>query len=253
MQKFKKGRATSGSRVWFEVQSEPAEVFIYDEIGAGFMGGGVPAEDFIRGVKAIGLGPDDSLTVRLNSPGGSLFDGFSIYNYLASAKYRVNVRIDGVAASAASLIAMAGTLTMPENTFLFIHAPWMLVAGNAEDMRKAASDLDKMKESAVGTYLRKTGDRVSRADLIKMLDDETWLSAEKAVTLGFADTVDKPVRAAAFLDFDLSMWRNLPSALSKQRIEDQSEEDMWREIEQQEVAEQRREIVERRAILQTLK
>lgn len=223
MLKINRGNPEAGARAWFQVRAAqkngPAEVFIYDEIGRGFFGGGVAAEDFVAAIKALKLGAGDELTVRINSPGGNLFDGTTIYNYLRSSKARVVVRIDGVAASAASIVAMAGDrIEMPENAFLFIHNPWMVAAGDAAVMRKAADDLDQMREGAVATYLRRTGDKVSRAQLIEMLDAETWLTAEQSVQHGFADAVDEPVRAAALARFDLQQYGfAIPPAVAQAR------------------------------------
>ena len=123
--------------------------------------------------------------------------------------------VQGVAASAASLIAMAGDeVRMPENSFLFIHNPWMMAAGDAKTMRKIADDLDLMRDGAVRTYQRKVGDRVTTKELVQMLDAETWLGADKAVELGFADVLEQPIAAAALSRFDHRRWPNLPSALS---------------------------------------
>ncbi len=199
-----------GTREWFRVNAKKgkaAEVLIYDEIGAGFFGGGVAAADLIKQLQGLKMEPGDELTVRINSPGGNMFEGFAIHNYLRSSKAKVVVRIDGVAASAASMIAMAGDrIEMPENAMLFIHNPWMWVAGDAATMRKAAEDLDQMRDSAATSYLRKAGDKLSRPDLIAMLDAETWLSAEDSVKYGLADAVDEPVRAAALAKFDFAQY-----------------------------------------------
>jgi ATP-dependent Clp protease protease subunit len=212
-------RLEAGTRQWFRVQAKQgntAEIFIYDEIGRGFFGGGVAAEDLVKEIKALKLGADDELKVRINSPGGQFFEGITIHNFLRTLKAKVNVRIDGVAASAASVVAMAGDrVEMPQNAMMFIHNPWMFAAGDARTMRKAADDLDQMAQSAIGTYLRKSGEKLARGELIKMLDAETWLSAEDSVKFGLADVVDEPVRAAALAQFDLSKYGfPVPSAIA---------------------------------------
>jgi len=202
--------AQVGTRQWFRVQAKQgniAEVFIYDEIGRGFFGGGVAAEDLVKEIKALKLGSDDELKVRINSPGGQFFEGITIHNFLRTLKAKVNVRIDGVAASAASVVAMAGDrVEMPQNAMMFIHNPWMFAAGDAKIMRKAADDLDQMAQSSIVTYLRKTGEKLARGKLVEMLDAETWLSAEDSVKFGLADVVDEPVRAAALAQFDFSKY-----------------------------------------------
>jgi ATP-dependent protease ClpP protease subunit len=203
-------RAEVGTRQWFSIKAKKdnaAEVFIYDEVGRGFFGGGVDPLELLKEIAELKLVAGDELTVRINSPGGDFIDGNAIYNNLRTLKAKVIVRVDGVAASAASIIAMAGDrIEMPENAMLFIHNPWMWAAGDSETMRKAADDLDHMQENAIGTYMRKAGSKLARGELVKMLDAETWLSAEDSVKHGFADVVDEPVRAAALAQFD---FRNL--------------------------------------------
>jgi len=215
---FKNGLPDAGSRVWYKVR-DTAEVLIYDEIGRGFFGGGVPADEFIKDVKALKLNSGDTLRLRINSPGGDLFEGNTIYNYLRSQPFNVSVHIDGVAASAASIVAMAGdTVNMPENSFLMIHNPWMFVAGDAKTMRKVADDLDTFREGAVSTYMSRVSDKLSRDEVVTMLDDETWLNAEDAVSYGFADNVDEPVRAAALLQFELGEYgfKHLPDGITEE-------------------------------------
>jgi ATP-dependent Clp protease protease subunit len=206
---------------WYSVRaaanSEPAEIFIYDEIGGGFWSDGVTPKGLIDEVKALKLKKSDTLNVRINSPGGDVFDGNTIYNYLRSLKSKVAVTIDGLAASAASVIAMAGdTISMPENSFLMILNPWMFAMGDSQVMRKAAGDLDEIRGGVIKTYLSKVGDNLSRDELVTMLDEETWLSADKAVELGFADEIMEPVRAAALAKFHLSdYFEHVPDVMNK--------------------------------------
>jgi len=208
------------TRQWFSVRAaadgEPAELFIYDEIGAGWFRDGATPDSFIKQVKELKLKKTDQLSIRINSPGGNMFDGNTIYNYLRSLKNEVIVTIDGLAASAASIVAMAGDkIRMPENSFLMIHNPWMYVAGDANTMRKAADDLDEMRDGAVKTYQSKVGDRLSREEITTMLNEETWLIADKAIEMGFADELVEPVRAAALARFDLSEYEHVPDAITK--------------------------------------
>ena len=211
---------------WYSVKNaaagEPAEVFIYDQIGASFWDEGVTPSNLIESIKSLKMKNGDTLSIRINSPGGNMFDGNTIYNYLRSIKQKIEVTIDGMAASAASIIAMAGdTIKMPENSFLMIHNPWMMVAGDSQVMRKTADDLDVMRDGAVKTYLSRTGDKVSRKELIKMLDEETWLGADRAVELGFADEVLEPVRAAAL--FDVSKYfDHVPEAVCQIKNEERN-------------------------------
>lgn len=208
---------------WFRVQargaeSEAPEVYIYDEIGRGFFGGGLPADEFIAAVKALKLKATDELLVRINSPGGNVFDGAAIYNYLRGTKHPVRVRVDGVAASAASLIAMAGDpVEIPENAYLMIHNPWTMAVGDAGTLRKAAADLDVITEGFRAGYLRKANGKLSAEKLADLLDDETWLTATQAVELGLADTVFEPTRATALAHFEWSRlpFHRVPAALAE--------------------------------------
>jgi len=192
---------------WYEfrAQAKGAEIVIYDEIGAF----GIPARVFLGELKA--LGPVAELTVRINSPGGSVFDGVAIYNALKRHDAAITVWIDGIAASIASMIAMAGDeVVMPENAMLVLHDPSGLVAGTAADMRAMAEALDRMKAGMVAAYHDKSGR--DDAEIEALMAAETWLSAEEAVALGLADRVEQPVRMAAH--FDLSRFRNPPPRLA---------------------------------------
>ena len=156
---------------------------IYDEIGAF----GIPAKAFLDELKA--LGPVAELTVRINSPGGSVFDGVAIYNALKRHDAAITVWIDGIAASIASMIAMAGDeVVMPENAMLVLHDPSGLVAGTASDMRAMAEALDRMKAGMVAAYRDKSGR--DDAEIEALMRAETWLSAQEAVALGLADRVE---------------------------------------------------------------
>ena len=195
-------------RSWYAIRAraEGAEVSIYDEIGAY----GVSAKSFLAELGE--LPGDNPLTLRLNSPGGSVFDAVAIYNALKRHAGPVTVWIDGIAASAASYIAMAGDeVVMPENAFLMIHDPAGLVSGTAEDMRAMAGALDKIKASLVAGYSAKSGG--AEADIAALMAKETWLDAAEAVELGFADRLAEPVRIAA--RFGVGRFRNAPPALAE--------------------------------------
>ena len=200
----------------FRAQARGAEIVIYDEVGAF----GIPAKAFLDELKA--LGPVAELTVRINSPGGSVFDGVAIHNALKRHNARVTVWIDGIAASIASMIAMAGDeIVMPENAMLMLHDPSGLVLGTAADMRAMADALDKMKAGMVAAYRDKSGR--SDAEIEALMAAETWLSAEEAVELSLADRVEQPVRMAAH--FDLSRFRNTPPQLAASLSSSHPQED----------------------------
>ena len=128
------------------------------------------------------------ITVWLNSPGGCCVAAAQIYNMLMDYKGSVTVKIDGIAASAASVIAMAGTkvLMSPVSTMM-IHNPMTIAYGNSDEMQKAIEMLQEVKESIINAYEIKTG--LSRAKLSHLMDAETWMDANKAVELGFADGI----------------------------------------------------------------
>lgn len=191
---------------WYTIraQSTGAEVVIYDEIGAY----GVSAKGFLAELGAL---PDATpLALRLNSPGGSVFDAVAIYNAIKRHSGTVTVWIDGIAASAASYIAMAGDeIVMPENAFLMIHDPAGAVMGTAIDMRAMAEALDKIKGSLLQGYAAKSGR--PQEEIAPLMAAETWLDAKDALDLGFADRIAEPVRIAA--RFDVGRFRNAPPAL----------------------------------------
>ncbi|WP_273750781.1 head maturation protease, ClpP-related [Leuconostoc mesenteroides] len=136
------------------------------------------------------LGDVSTINLSINSGGGSVFDGIAIYNMLKSHKATVNVYIEGLAASIASVIAMAGdTITMRSGSMMMVHMPWTLSQGNAEEMRKTADTLEKTGDSIVDIYSERTG--ISSDDIRNIMNEETWLSAEEAVEQGWATKLDK--------------------------------------------------------------
>jgi ATP-dependent Clp protease protease subunit len=199
------------AKAFYEIKASAdgsAEILIYDEIGAGWFTEGQTAKQFATDLKA--LGKITALTIRINSPGGDVFEGQAIYSQLKSHKARKTVVIDGLAASIASLIAMAGDeLLMPENAMLMIHDPAGLALGTADDMRKSAEMLDKIKSSMVSVYAKKSG--LDREEIAAIMNEETWFTAQDAVDQGFADRVTDAVPLAA--TFDLSKFRKVPEPL----------------------------------------
>ena len=129
-----------------------------------------------------------NLTIFLNSPGGDVFAASQIYTMLRNHKGKVTVKIDGLAASAASVVAMAGDETLISPTgYLMIHNPATIAMGNKADMEKAIDLLDEIKEGIINAYEEKSG--LSRAKIAHMMDEETWLNAKKALNLGFVDGI----------------------------------------------------------------
>lgn len=176
---------------WYKISNlagdgGPAEIAIFDEIGYW----GVSAGDFLAELKAITA---SEISLRLNSPGGEIFDGIAIYNTLRSHAARVTVHVDGLAASIASVIAMAGDrIVMAPHSQMMIHDAMTVVVGNAAEMREVADQLDRQSDNIAAVYAERAGG-TARQWRQRMVA-ETWYSAAEAVGAGLADEVSKPVR-----------------------------------------------------------
>lgn len=174
-------------REWFRIvqakAADAAEVFIYDEIGYW----GTSASDFAQQLAALDVG---TINLRINSPGGEVFDGVAIYNALKTHRATVNVSVDGLAASIASVISMAGdTITMQRGAQMMIHDASGLAYGNAADMTQMAALLDKLSDTIAGFYAERAGGSLtSWRDVMRA---ETWYSPDEAVTAGLADVAAK--------------------------------------------------------------
>ena len=141
--------------------------------------------------EALAEHPDaQQIDIYINSYGGSVFEGTAIYNQLRRHPAHKTVHVDGFACSIASVIAMAGDeIIMPRNTLMMIHNMWMVAAGNAADLRKAADDLDTINAAGRAAYLDKAGEKLDEEKLIEMMNAETWLTAAECVELGLADQI----------------------------------------------------------------
>ena len=172
------------------------------------------------------LGDVKNINLHINSPGGSVFEGIAIYNMLKQNPAKVNVYVDGLAASIASVIAMSGdAIFMPKNAMMMIHNPWTMAVGNADELRKQADDLDQITKASVVTYLNKADGKLDESTLKELMDNETWLTAQEAVDYGLADEVMEPNKAAASIDKRFAQrYRNVPKQLL-QTIKADSDED----------------------------
>ena len=181
---------------WFAVKNETdeqADVFIYDVIGESWDGESISAKNFISTLNGM---KKKRLNVRVNSPGGSVFDGVAIYNALCQHEGGVVTTVEGLAASIASIIALAGkTVRMATNASFMIHNPWTLAYGDATAMRKTADMLDVVKETLLNTYEARS--KKKREAIADAMDEETWMTASVAKQWGFVDEVfdGTPVRA----------------------------------------------------------
>lgn len=191
---------------WFEISNaseQSADVYIYDSIGAY----GVSAAGFIAEINAIKA---PVINLHLNSGGGSVFDGLAIYTGIQSHPARVRVLIDGIAASMAGVIAMAGDeIVMAENAFLMIHRVSSGVEGTAETMRAEAALLEKLEEQIIAIYAARTGK--SAGALFKAMQAETWYSANESLAEGFCTSV-APLKSPSNC-VDLSKFAKAPAAL----------------------------------------
>lgn len=185
------------ARTWYSVKAlsaDRAEMTIYDTIGDY----GVSGKDFAQEFSAIAAANVD---LYINSLGGSVFDALLMFNAIQQSGKNVTVKVMGVAASAASYVAMAGTkVTMPENTFMMVHNPLNIVYGNAAEMRDMADVLDKIGMSLLATYVTRSGK--PEAEVKALLDAESYLTAAECLALGFCDEVTPAITATAKFDTD---------------------------------------------------
>lgn len=187
-----RAKALGARKRWFRIENAittaagttRAKVYLYDPIGGWF---GVTPGDFVRELDELDV---DELELHINSPGGSVFDGIAIMNALRHHDARVIGYVDGLAASAASFIAVGGCdeLVMSAHSELMIHDAWGLCVGSAEDMAKMAEDLDRISDNIASVYARKAGGTTTGwRDIMR---EERWYSDEEAVTAGLADRLD---------------------------------------------------------------
>lgn len=190
----------------------PPEIFVYDEIGPAWMGMTDDAQ-VIAGLDS--LGDPEEFVVRINSPGGDVHIGNSIHNAITRHPARVIVEIDGLAASAASIIAMAGDeIRMFPNSMMMIHRAWTISLGNADDFEATAEVLRKVDAGLVETYSARTG--VEPEAIEGMLAAETWMTASEAVEASFAHRVIEPdMQIAACVIPEQFPFRNIPKNLAK--------------------------------------
>ncbi len=182
------------------VRAAAAEILVYGDIGESWYGDTIAAADFVREVAALDV---DELTVRINSYGGSVTDGIAIHNSLKRHKAHVTTVIDGIAASIASLIAIAGdSVEMAENAQMMIHAPWGYAMGNSADMREYADMLDSWSDAMSTTYAAKTGG--DKAEYLALMTDgkDHWYTAEQALAAKLIDVTVAalPIAASAQLN-----------------------------------------------------
>lgn len=201
---------------------DEADLYLYIEI-ASWGGGGYAhsAQSFKRELDA--LGDIKVLNVYINSPGGDVFEGNAIYNMLSrkAKNCQLNVYIDGLAASIASVIAMAGKVFMPSNAMMMVHNAWSYTWGNAKELRDTANALDKIDISIKQTYLNKAGDNLDEETITDLMDKETWLTAQECFDYGLCDEIIGAKQVAA--KFDNSIFKNYRNVPEVYKPEDKEE------------------------------
>lgn len=219
-----------GKKFWqFKAEANTAgvgELMLYGDISdRAWWGDEVTPKQFKEDLDA--LGDITELRIYINSGGGDVFAGQAIYSMLKRHSATKIVYIDGLAASIASVIAMAGDkIIMPTNAMMMIHKCWTIALGNAAEMRKIADDLDKIDESIIAAYVGKTG--LDETDIIELMEDETWMTAQDAIDYGFADEIEESKQVAASLrngvlvingqEVDISKFNNVPEFPKSKKI-----------------------------------
>lgn len=195
--------------------SDSDTITMYDMIGSDGWSEGVTAKRIGAALRAIG---SRDVTVMINSPGGDFFEGLAIYNLLREHPHKVTVKVVGLAASAASVIAMAGDeIQVAKSGFLMIHNAWSLVIGNRHDLRSAADVMDQFDASMAELYSVAAGIDIKEA--AELMDDETWMNGQAAVDAGFATSLlsaDEIIEESDQINSALAAKRKVDNLLAKQ-------------------------------------
>lgn len=196
---------------FYNKSEEDAQIDIYGEIGESFWGESKSASDFKKELN--NLGDVKNIVININSPGGSVFDGLAIYNILKRHKATKKVYIDGLAASAASFIAMAGDeVIMPENAYIMIHNAWSFGGGDKNELRKMADTLEQIDDTISNIYAEKTGKE--KEEMLSLMDEETWINGKEAFEMGFASKTEEEKKVAAKIgSFFMDKFKNIPRDL----------------------------------------
>lgn len=209
-----KNNAEKGEPIRAEKKGDEATLYLYDAIGEWY---GVSAKDFCKTMAGIDAG---TIHLRINSPGGDVFEARTIATALKQSGKTVIAHIDGLCASAATYVALAASsVEMAQGSFFMIHQAWSGIIGNSDELRDLAALLDKVDDSIIADYVSKSG---KDAESIKqMMAAETWMTAQEALDFGFVDSVYDG-KTADCSRWDLSAYENAPLELKNQ--DDDSEE-----------------------------
>jgi ATP-dependent Clp endopeptidase proteolytic subunit ClpP len=188
---------------WYDIKcvdKNVADIYLYDEIASW----GISANDFRKEFNEIVA---EKVVLHVNSPGGGVFEGLAIYNLLSQSDKTIVVQIEGLAASIASLISMAGEkIIMAENSMLMLHNPLMRITGDSNRLKRSAELMDEVKKQLVDIYSERSG--LEKTEIESMMDAETWMTAKTAKKKGFCDEVSKALKIAAFADIDKFEFHN---------------------------------------------
>lgn len=212
-----RNRATPGRQMRAEANADGSStLYLYDTIvssqAEADWWGGVAADTVVKEIRGMAGG---AIAVRINSPGGDVFGGRAIEQALRDHPGPVTVHVDGIAASIASVIAMAGSeIRMGAGAMMMIHKAWTIGIGNSEDFLSTAALLEKIDGTIAQTYATRAGGKV--ADFADMMSAETWLTAEEAVAAGLATAIDEG-QPKALIAWDVSAYANAPQPSAKQQ------------------------------------
>lgn len=210
----------------FEIKNKSAtkaEIVLYGAIGTSWFEDAISAKQFSEELKKLDATVNE-IELRINSPGGDVFDGFAIYNRLKQHPAKVTCYVDGLAASIASLIVLAADeVIMGEGALYMIHLPWTMSYGNRMDFDNTVNRLMDIEEQMISIYSKKT--KMSRGEIRDMLEKETWLDANQAMEMGFVDSKSEDTIPVAASAIEKASWINKKPKLTtkedlvKQEIE----------------------------------
>jgi len=188
---------------WYQISNKAeddfADIYLFSEIG----GMDITAKTFVDDLQGLG---NKNLNVYINSLGGSVFDGIAIYNTLRNYKGKVTTKIQGIGASIASVIALAGNrIEMSDNSLLMIHDPYAVAGGNSTEMRKTAELLDKIRNEIAGIYQKQTG--LNKETIEELMTNETWFNSTEALEKGFITDISEGVEVKN--EYDLTKFKNI--------------------------------------------
>ncbi len=200
---------------WIKQIKNGVEVFLYGAIGGGFFDEGVTAKDFVAEINKHKKA--DEIVMMIDSPGGNVLEGLTIYNALASHGAKITAHVQGLAGSIASVILQAAdTRIIADNSFVMIHEPHGFGSGTAGDLRNLADVLEKTRDSILNSYVKRAGE-IQRDTLSNHMEAETWYNASEALEIGLVDEVSDALDLAAHVDLtqlERFNYKNLPAEFS---------------------------------------